>query len=92
MNAEMEYTFRHPQAGEMFSEIRSSFKEAGMAEDLNERIRSARAIFHSVAELEEDVYTELSKNIKMTGERSEYFQALMQAVSASPAIAAKDLA
>ena len=52
------------RAGEMFSEIGLLFKESEKAEDLDQRIRKASSVFHAVAELEENVYSELARSIK----------------------------
>ena len=52
------------KSGEMFTEIGLLFKEAQRMKDINDRIKKASGIFNNIADLEEDVYTELLKNIK----------------------------
>lgn len=52
------------KAGEMFSEIGLLFKEAHKADDLDQRIRKASALFAAVADVEEQVYSELSRSIQ----------------------------
>jgi hypothetical protein len=52
------------RAGEMFSEIGRLFRDAVKAKDLEERIGTASGIFHAVAELEENAYSELGRIIE----------------------------
>lgn len=52
------------RAGDMFSEIGLLFKESEKAVDLDQRIRKASSMFHTVAELEENIYSELSGIVK----------------------------
>ena len=52
------------RAGEIFTEIALLFKESEKAEDLDQRIRKASAMFQSVAEAEENVYLKLARSIK----------------------------
>jgi len=47
----------------MFSVIGLLFKDSEKAKDLDQRIRKASKMFHTIAELEENIYTELSSII-----------------------------
>jgi hypothetical protein len=52
------------RSGEMFSEIGLLFKESETVADVAARIKEASVQFHNIAELEEDIYNDLSRNIK----------------------------
>lgn len=51
------------RAGEMFTEIALLFKESEKAEDLDRRIRQASAMFHDIADTEENAYLKLANSI-----------------------------
>jgi len=52
------------RAGNLFSEIGLLFKESEKAEDLDWRIKKASNLFHTVAELEENIYSDLSRSVQ----------------------------
>jgi hypothetical protein len=52
------------KAGEMFTDIGVLFKEAEKVKDINGRIKKASELFDSIADAEEDAFTELSAHIK----------------------------
>jgi hypothetical protein len=49
------------RSGEMFTEIGLLFKDSAKMKDLNEKIIKASAVFNKIADLEESVFTELSR-------------------------------
>jgi hypothetical protein len=51
------------KAGEMYTEIGLLFKEAERIKNINVRIKKASDIFLSLADLEEEIFSELSQNI-----------------------------
>lgn len=52
------------RAGAIFSEIGLLFKESEREKELDQRIRKASRMFSSVAELEENIYSELSRIVE----------------------------
>jgi len=46
-------------AGEIYSQIGNLFKDAELLKDLHERIKTASELFSTIAEVEEEAYTEL---------------------------------
>ena len=51
------------KSGEMFTDIGLMFKEAETAKDIGDRIKKASTLFQKIADIEENAYLELSRNI-----------------------------
>jgi hypothetical protein len=52
------------KSGGMFSEIGLLFRDSEKAKDLDQRIGKASSLLHTIAELEENTYSELSRSVK----------------------------
>jgi hypothetical protein len=59
----LEASEKMQKTGEMFTDIGYLFKESEKRSDINDRIKKASELFQDIAEIEEQVFTELSGNI-----------------------------
>jgi hypothetical protein len=62
-NKLLESAEKMQKAGELYTDIGLLFKETEKMDAINDRIQKASDVFLNIAELEENVYTELLKNI-----------------------------
>jgi hypothetical protein len=59
----LEASEKMQKSGELFTNIGNLFKESEKRSDINDRIKKASELFQDIAEIEEQVFTELSGNI-----------------------------